>query len=66
VTPPAVAPKKVKPPVKAPKCPKGTTRNTYNAKTGVLICLRIVRAPKPGVGGRTHRTPRHHTGGVTG
>lgn len=64
---PAVAPKKVKPPVKAPKCPKGTTRNTYNAKTGVLVCLRIVHdTSKPGVGGRTHRTPKHHGGGVTG
>lgn len=59
---PAVTPK---PPKKAPKCPKGTTRNTYNAKTGVLICLRIIRAPKPGVGGRT-KTAKPKSGGVAG
>lgn len=65
VTPPAPA-AAVKPPAKPPKCPKGTTRNVYNAKTGVLICLRIVHDLKPGVGGRTKRTPKHTSAGVTG
>jgi ketol-acid reductoisomerase len=78
VTPPATTPPvAVTPPTVPPKCPKGTTRNTYNPKTGVLVCIRILRdhpkkkkhhvkAATSTQGDHAKKKPKNGAGGVTG
>lgn len=75
VTPvtPTTPPVAVTPPKTAPKCPKGTTRKSYDSETGVLVCFKILRdhavkkkAPKKGAKPKVVRKSDRKSGGVTG